>query len=72
MAKRKSTKGQTRSRKHIYKTKDRVKRTPLKQIALQIYANKCSGKIKCMVIALTVNPFTAFDDSDYTLWYPQA
>jgi hypothetical protein len=41
------------------------------QIALQIYANKCSRKIKCMVIALTVNPFTAFDDSDYHLWYPQ-
>jgi len=30
MAKRKSTKGQTRSTKHTYKTKDRVTRTPLK------------------------------------------
>ncbi len=30
MAKRKSTKGQTTSTKHTYKTKDRVSRTPLK------------------------------------------
>jgi hypothetical protein len=30
MAKRKSTKGQTTSTKHIYKTKDRVTRNPLK------------------------------------------
>ena len=30
MAKRKSTKGQKRSKKHTYKTNDRVTRTPLK------------------------------------------
>jgi hypothetical protein len=30
MAKRKSTKGQKRSTKHTYKTRDRVTRTPLK------------------------------------------
>ena len=30
MAKRKSTKGQTRSIKHTHKTKDQVTRTPLK------------------------------------------
>jgi hypothetical protein len=30
MDKRKSAKGQTTSTKHIYKTKDRVTRTPLK------------------------------------------
>ena len=30
MTKRKSTKGQTRSTKHAYKTKDRVTRNPLK------------------------------------------
>ena len=30
MAKRKSTKGQQRSTKYTYKTKDRVTRTPLK------------------------------------------
>ena len=30
MAKRKSTNGQTTISKHIYKTKDRVTRTPLK------------------------------------------
>jgi hypothetical protein len=41
MAKRKSTKGQTRSRKHIYKTKDRVKRTPLKTEGELM----CSGRV---------------------------
>jgi hypothetical protein len=41
MAKRKSTKGQTRSTKHTYKTKDRVTRTPLKSEG----ELRCSGRV---------------------------
>jgi len=41
MAKRKSTKEQTRSTKHIYKTKDRVTRTPLNTGG----ELRCSGRV---------------------------
>jgi hypothetical protein len=41
MAKRKSTKGKTRSTKHTYKTKDRVTRTPLKTGG----GLRCSGRV---------------------------
>jgi len=41
MGKRKSRKGQIRSRKHTYKTKDRVKRTPLKTEG----ELRCSGRV---------------------------
>ena len=43
MAKRKSTKEQTRSLKHIYKSKDQVTRTPLK-IGGELM---CSGRVFC-------------------------
>ena len=41
MAKRKSTKGQTRSTKHTHKTKDRVTRTPL----ITGGELRCSGRV---------------------------
>ena len=41
MTKRKSTKGQQRSTKHTYKTKDRVTRTPLKTGG----ELRCSGRV---------------------------
>ena len=41
MAKRKSTKGQTRSTKHTYKSKDRVTRAPLKTGG----ELRCSGRV---------------------------
>ena len=50
MAKRKSTKGQQRSTKHTYKTKDRVTRTPLKTGG----ELRCSGRVGSIVwFALT-------------------
>ena len=42
MAKRKSTKGRTRSTKHTYKTKDRVTRTPLRTGG----ELRCSGRVR--------------------------
>ena len=51
MAKRKSTKGQTRSTKHTHKTKDRVTRTPLKT-GVNLVGSSCSTSVtRCVNLA---------------------
>ena len=48
MVKRKRTKGQTTSTKHTHKTKDRITRTPLKQLGV----NSCAPEGKEVPAAL--------------------